>query len=105
MYPKSDIHTICITQPHVPTPTLTFSNAPSPRLKSREFIREFTFLQILAWKISYKTSTCIALILDCHLSSPTLCMYPAPATLHGICNRHEPACQICGKVNLPRERN
>ena len=40
------------------------------------------------WKISYKTG--IALISDRHLSPPTLCIYPALATHHGICNRHEP---------------
>ena len=53
----------------------------------------------------FKTSTCIAVISDRHLSPPTLCIYPALATRHGICNRHEPACQIGGKVHLPRERN
>ena len=63
--------------------------------KSKQLIREL---------ISYKTSTCIALISDRHLSPPTLCIYPALATCHGICNRHEPACQIDGKVNLPREQ-
>ena len=53
----------------------------------------------------FKTSTCIAVISDRHLSPPTLCIYPALATRHGICNRHEPACQIGGKVQLPREQN
>ena len=55
-----------------------------------------------SWKISYKTG--IALISDRHLSPPTLCIYPALATHHGICNRHEPgAWHIGEKVNLPRE--
>ena len=55
------------------------------------------------WKISYKTG--IALISDRHLSPPTLCIYPALATHHGICNRHEPgAWHIGEKVNLPREQ-
>ena len=34
LYPKIDIHNIWITQAHVPTPTLTFSNAPSPRAEN-----------------------------------------------------------------------
>ena len=64
------------------------------------------FLRILAcWKISYKTSTCIALISDRHLSPPTLCIYPALATRHGMCNRHAPACQSGRKVNLTKNEN
>ena len=76
--------------------------------KSREFIRdrELAFLQTLAWMMEdFKTSTRIAVISDRHISPPTLCIYPALAIRHGICNRHEPACQIGGKVHLPRERN
>ncbi len=72
--------------------------------KSREFTRELAFLQTLAWKIS-KLPTCIAVISDRHLSPPTLCIYPTLATRHGSCYRHEPACQIGGKLHLPRERN
>ncbi len=89
--------------------------------KSREFIRELAFLQCCSFfKVQtlfachagmamgmedFKTSTCIAVISDRHLSPPTLCIYPALATRHGSCNRHEPACQIGGKLHLPRERN
>ncbi len=34
LYPKCDIHNIWIIQAHVPTPTLAFSNAPSPRAEN-----------------------------------------------------------------------
>ena len=44
----------------------------------------------LAWKIS-KLPTCIAVISHRHISPPTLCIYPALATRHGICNRHAQA--------------
>ena len=85
--------------------------------KSREFIRELTLLAIMhghgpvamgmgrAWMMELgRFHTKLALISDRHLSPPTLCIYPALATHHGICNRHEPgAWHISEKVNLPRE--
>ena len=52
------------------------------------------------WKISNKTG--IALISDRHLSPPTLCIYPALATHHGICNRHEPGHDISWKCKLAK---
>ena len=105
--PKSDIHNTWITQAHSPTPTLTFSNAPVQEQRihsgvgiSCKFKKLHGHAMAWAWKIS-----CIALISDRHLLPPTLCIYPSLATHHGSCNHHEPAaCQIGGRVNLPREQ-
>ena len=108
---KSDIHNTWITQARVPTSTLTFSNTPTDqeqRIHSGVGIacnHAWPWAWSMddgTWMISYKTG--IALISDRHLSPPTLCIHPALATHHGICNRHEPgAWHIGEKVNLPRE--
>ena len=47
VHPKSDIHKIWITQAHVPTPTLTFSNAPSPRAENSSGTGSWHFFKLL----------------------------------------------------------
>ena len=98
--PKSYIHNTGTC------PDTDFLKCASPRTENSFGSWHFLQVQKVAWPWSWNWKiSCIALISDRHLLPPTLCIYPAPSTDHGRCNHHEPtACQIGGRVKLPREQ-